>query len=164
MLNGPRLDSAIFAPAKISSNSIRRQTIILSAPTKQVGTPLRGVRLYSHAGEVFFRPVGPLPSHCFARRQPSLIVPVMRCPECGSDEVQSLGKRNFPYPFALVAVIGASLALVHQASSPIDYHCPSCGLRFARRSARARFVLRFLIFGFAALVMFGVYCCASSSP
>ncbi len=88
----------------------------------------------------------------------------MRCPECGSDNVQLLGKRNFPYPVALVAVIGASLALIHQASSPIDYRCPNCGLRFARRSAYARFVLRFLIFSFAVLIMFGVYSCQRSSP
>jgi predicted RNA-binding Zn-ribbon protein involved in translation (DUF1610 family) len=87
-------------------------------------------------------------------------LPVMRCPECGSDKVQSIGKRNFPYPVALVAVIGAALALLHQASSPIDYRCPKCGLRFAR----ARFVLRFLIFGFVALIMFAVYSCGRSSP
>ena len=88
----------------------------------------------------------------------------MLCPECGSDKVQSLGKRNFPYPVALVAVIGSDLALIHQASSPINYRCPNCGLRFARRSARARFVLYFLIFGFVALFVFGVYSCQNFSP
>ena len=88
----------------------------------------------------------------------------MCCPECGSDEVQLLGKRNFPYPVALLVVIGAALALLHQASSPLEYRCPECGLRFARRSARARFVFRFLILGFVALIMFGVYYCGRSSP
>lgn len=87
----------------------------------------------------------------------------MVCPECGSDKVQSLGKRTFPYPVALVAVIGAGLALLHQAASPIDYRCPNCRLRFARRTAPARFVFRFLIFGFVAFVVLGVYTCARFS-
>jgi hypothetical protein len=39
MLNELRLDSAIFAPAKISSNSIRHRSAILFH-LKQVGTPL----------------------------------------------------------------------------------------------------------------------------
>ena len=86
----------------------------------------------------------------------------MVCPECGSDKVQSLGKRHTQYPVALVAVIGAGLALLHQATSPIDYRCPTCGLRFGRRNASARFVLRFLIFGFVALIIFAVYSCQRS--
>jgi len=69
----------------------------------------------------------------------------MQCPECGSTAVQSLGKRNWPYPFALVAVIGAILALLHQAASPIDYRCPACGLRFARRTTPARLALLVII-------------------
>ena len=70
---------------------------------------------------------------------------LMQCPECGSTTVQSLGKRNWPYPVALVAVIGAALALLHQAASPIDYRCPVCGLRFARRTTPARFALLVII-------------------
>ena len=50
------------------------------------------------------------------------------CPECGSSRVETVGKRNWPYPVALVAVIGATLALLHQAASPIDYRCLACGL------------------------------------
>lgn len=89
---------------------------------------------------------------------------MMVCPECGFTNVQSLGKRNFLYPLALVAVIGTALAILHQAISPIDYRCPNCGLRFARRSPRARFVLRFMLFGFASLIIFAVYSCARASP
>jgi predicted RNA-binding Zn-ribbon protein involved in translation (DUF1610 family) len=72
---------------------------------------------------------------------------MMQCPECGSASVQSLGKRNWPYPVALVAVIGAALALLHQAASPIDYYCPTCGLHFARRSTAARVALFVILFG-----------------
>jgi predicted RNA-binding Zn-ribbon protein involved in translation (DUF1610 family) len=70
---------------------------------------------------------------------------MMQCPECGSTNVQTLGKRNWPYPVALVAVIGAALALLHQAASPIDYRCPACGLRFGRRTTAARFALLVMI-------------------
>jgi predicted RNA-binding Zn-ribbon protein involved in translation (DUF1610 family) len=70
---------------------------------------------------------------------------MMQCPECGCTTVQSIGKRNWPYPVALVAVIGAALALLHQAASPIDYRCPACGLRFARRTTPARFALLVII-------------------
>jgi predicted RNA-binding Zn-ribbon protein involved in translation (DUF1610 family) len=70
---------------------------------------------------------------------------MMQCPECGSSSVLTLGKRNWPYPVALVAVIGATLALLHQAASPIDYRCPACGLRFARRTTSARFALLVMI-------------------
>jgi predicted RNA-binding Zn-ribbon protein involved in translation (DUF1610 family) len=69
----------------------------------------------------------------------------MQCPECGFTTVQSLGKRNWPYPVALVAVIGAAIALLHQAASPIDYRCPACGLRFARRTTPARLAMLLII-------------------
>jgi hypothetical protein len=45
----------------------------------------------------------------------------MRCPECGSATVESLGKRDFPYSLALVLVLPLLFAMLHQASSPIDY-------------------------------------------
>ena len=65
----------------------------------------------------------------------------VRCPECGSTTVESLGKRNFLYPLAFVVILPLVFAMLHQASSPIDYRCPACGLRFARRTGIARFCL-----------------------
>jgi hypothetical protein len=77
----------------------------------------------------------------------------MRCPECGSATVEALGKRNFLYPLALVFVLPLAFAMLHQASSPIDYRCPVCGLRFARRTRPARFALITMILIIASLVM-----------
>ena len=77
----------------------------------------------------------------------------MNCPECGSTNVQVLGKRNWPYPFALLAIIGPTFAFFHQAASPIDYHCPVCGLHFARRSAAARLVLFTIWFFVLGIIM-----------
>jgi predicted RNA-binding Zn-ribbon protein involved in translation (DUF1610 family) len=70
---------------------------------------------------------------------------MMNCPECGSASVQSLGKRNFPYPVAFILIFPLVLAMLHQAASPIDYRCPSCGLRFARRTGTGRFALVVII-------------------
>ena len=78
---------------------------------------------------------------------------MMHCPECGSVNVQSLGKRNFLYPVTLVLVLPLVLAMLHQAASPIDYRCPSCGLRFARRTTTARFALFVIILIVGALVL-----------
>jgi len=77
----------------------------------------------------------------------------MRCPECGSAKVESLGKRNFPYPLAFVLVLPLVFAMLHQASSPIDYRCPMCGLRFARRTRPARFALITMVFIVVVLVI-----------
>ena len=73
----------------------------------------------------------------------------MVCPECGSSGVESLGKRNAQYPVALLAILGPGLAMFHQAQSPLDYRCPTCGLRFARRTRAARIAL-------AAILLFPV--------
>ena len=78
----------------------------------------------------------------------------MNCPECGSASVQSLGRRNFLYPFALVCVLPLTLAMLHQSASPIDYRCPSCGLQFARRTTTARFALFVIKVIVGALVLF----------
>jgi endogenous inhibitor of DNA gyrase (YacG/DUF329 family) len=81
----------------------------------------------------------------------------MQCPECGSPTVESLGKRNVPYPLALVVILPLVFALLHQASSPVDYRCPKCGLRFARRTSTARFALITMVLIIAALViLFGL--------
>lgn len=81
----------------------------------------------------------------------------MKCPECGSGNVQSLGKRNWPYPLGLVVVIGTILALLHQASSPIDYRCPDCGLRFARRSTAAGCALLIMVLLLVGTVILVAY-------
>jgi DMSO/TMAO reductase YedYZ heme-binding membrane subunit len=77
----------------------------------------------------------------------------MHCPRCDSASVQSLGKRNFFYPVALVVIMPTVLALLHQTASPIDYRCPDCGLRFARRTIIARFALVVMISLIAGIVM-----------
>jgi predicted RNA-binding Zn-ribbon protein involved in translation (DUF1610 family) len=78
---------------------------------------------------------------------------MMNCPECGSASVESVGKRYFLYPLAFVIVLPLMLAMLHQAASPIDYRCPSCGLRFARRSTTGRFALVVMIVIVAASVL-----------
>ena len=60
---------------------------------------------------------------------------MMKCPECGAADVQVLGKRNYPYPVAFLVILSTSLAMLHQAASPIDYRCPACRLRFSRRTS-----------------------------
>lgn len=77
----------------------------------------------------------------------------MYCPECSSTSIRSFGKRHWLYPVALVAVIPTVFALLHQASSPIDYRCTTCGLRFARRTTAARFALLVMIFVLIGVVM-----------
>jgi predicted RNA-binding Zn-ribbon protein involved in translation (DUF1610 family) len=77
----------------------------------------------------------------------------MNCPECGSAGVQSFGKRNWLYPVSLIMIIPLVFALLHQASSPFDYRCPMCGLRFARRSTPARFALLAMIFVLVGIVL-----------
>jgi len=77
----------------------------------------------------------------------------MCCPECGSTNVESLGKRNFPYPFWLLVILPLPFAILHQTASPIDYRCPTCGLRFSRRSTIALLALGAMIFFLAALAL-----------
>ena len=83
----------------------------------------------------------------------------MTCPECGSASIQSFGKRNWFYPVGCLVIVPTVVALLHQASSPVDYRCAACGLRFARRSQAARFALGVMIFflflaGIAILLVF----------
>jgi transposase-like protein len=69
----------------------------------------------------------------------------MNCPACASSNLRCHGKRNALYPSGLPFVIGLVLASLHQASSPIDYHCQACGLDFARRTRLARVAIIELI-------------------
>ena len=82
---------------------------------------------------------------------------MMLCPECGSTAVESLGKRNFPYPVAFVLILPLVFAMLHQVSAPIDYCCPVCGLRFARRTTIARFFLITMIVILVSLAVFIVF-------
>jgi hypothetical protein len=75
------------------------------------------------------------------RPTPSIFPRMIFCPECGSANVQVLGKRNALYPVAFLVFFPTVFAMLHQASSPIDYRCPQCGLCFARRTSSARFAL-----------------------
>jgi predicted RNA-binding Zn-ribbon protein involved in translation (DUF1610 family) len=89
---------------------------------------------------------------------------MMHCPECGSARIQSFGKRNWLYPVALLVVIPTIFALLHQASSPIDYRCAMCGLRFARRSTPARLALLVMILVIVGIVMLLVFFSLRSLP
>jgi hypothetical protein len=51
------------------------------------------------------------------------------------------------YPVGCLVIIGPILAMIHQASSPVDYDCNSCQLQFASRSTAAKgVVIGFLLF------------------
>ena len=63
----------------------------------------------------------------------------MKCPKCNDDsKVTCHGKRYAMYPSGCVAILGPILAVIHQASTPVDYECKSCGLEFSRRSTAAK--------------------------
>jgi transcription elongation factor Elf1 len=63
----------------------------------------------------------------------------MKCPKCNDDSmVICHGKRYAMYPSGCLALIGPILAVIHQASTPVDYECKSCGLEFSRRSTAAK--------------------------
>jgi len=78
------------------------------------------------------------------------------CPSCGSSRVISHGKRNAFYPLGCLAVVGLPFAMIHQASSPIDYECQTCRQRFAQRSPMARFTPAVLILGVLNLVAIAI--------
>jgi hypothetical protein len=66
----------------------------------------------------------------------------MNCPKCDNDkDVICHGRRYALYPSGCLAVIGPFLAILHQASTPVDYECKRCGLRFGRRSTAAKVAL-----------------------
>jgi hypothetical protein len=86
----------------------------------------------------------------------------MTCPKCESADIHSHGKRNAFYPVGIVAIIGLPFAMLHQASTPRDYHCGHCGLKFSQRTTSARIARLFLILVvsgfvviFAALILAG---------
>ena len=63
----------------------------------------------------------------------------MKCPKCNNETaVICHGKRYAMYPSGCLALIGPVLAILHQASTPVDYECKGCGHEFGRRSAAAK--------------------------
>jgi hypothetical protein len=54
------------------------------------------------------------------------------------------------YPSGCLALIGPVLAIAHQASTPVDYECKTCELRFGRRSTAAKV-------GLAGILIFILY-------
>jgi hypothetical protein len=74
----------------------------------------------------------------------------MQCSKCGSREIGNRPRRNAFYPLVYAAVLGAPLALFHQASAPREYHCHACGLDFARRTKLARI-------NFGLMIAWGVF-------
>lgn len=66
----------------------------------------------------------------------------MKCPKCNSvEDVVCHGRRYAMYPSGCLAVIGPFLAILHQASAPVDYECKACDLKFARRRTAAKVAL-----------------------
>ena len=78
------------------------------------------------------------------------------CPTCGSTSVLNRGKRYSLYPSGIVAIIGLPFAMLHQVSTPQEFHCNGCGLDFAQRTMTAR-IARVFVFifgiGFGLLVL-----------
>ena len=79
----------------------------------------------------------------------------MNCPSCTANDIQSRGKRNALYPAGILAIIGLPFAMLHQISSPCDYHCNACGADFALRTTAGKIALvGLLILAVAVLVLF----------
>lgn len=75
----------------------------------------------------------------------------MRCPKCNDrTSVVCHGKRYAMYPSGCLALIGPVFAIAHQASTPIDYECKACELKFSRRSTAAKV-------GLVGILIFVVY-------
>jgi hypothetical protein len=71
----------------------------------------------------------------------------MKCPKCNEKtSVVCHGKRYAMYPSGCLALIGPIFAIAHQASTPIDYECKTCQLKFSRRSTAAKVGLIGIIF------------------
>ena len=64
-----------------------------------------------------------------------------KCPGCKSDEVACLGRRNAFYPAGCLALGGVVIAIIHQATAPVDFKCEACGKRFGVRSVGAKLCL-----------------------
>ena len=80
---------------------------------------------------------------------------MMLCPECGSDQVEMLGRRP---------TLTTRKSILQQATAPLVYRCPKCRLRFARRTASARFVIGFAIFAFFMTIIASlIYACVRST-
>ena len=56
-----------------------------------------------------------------------------------------LGKKNAFYPAGCLMIIGLPLAILHQASSPVEYRCGKCQRKFGVRGTLARVALGILI-------------------
>lgn len=57
------------------------------------------------------------------------------------------------YPSGCLALIGPLFAIAHQASTPVDYECKTCELKFSRRSTAAKIGL----IGILIFVMYHVW-------
>jgi hypothetical protein len=49
-------------------------------------------------------------------------------------------------------VIGLGIGSLHQASSPVDYECASCGKRFSKRTILAKAVVWLAVAGVITMV------------
>lgn len=77
----------------------------------------------------------------------------MKCPQCDRpEEVVCHGRRYAMYPAGCLALLGPFVAILHQASTPVEYECRSCKLKFARRSTAAKVALLGIILFVAYLV------------
>lgn len=77
--------------------------------------------------------------------------PKIKCPKCNSDEsVEFRGKRYLMYPAGCLMIIGPFVSIIHQATTPIDYECTKCELKFGKRSTVAKITM-------CAMILFLLY-------
>ena len=78
----------------------------------------------------------------------------IKCPACGSASIQNRGKRYALYPSGIVVIVGLLFALLHQLSTPYEFHCDGCQTDFMHRTTIARIARVFLyVLGIASVLL-----------
>jgi transcription elongation factor Elf1 len=77
----------------------------------------------------------------------------MKCPKCNSEkDVTCHGRRYAMYPSGCLAIVGPFIAVLHQASTAVDYECKACDTKFSKRSTAAKVSLIFIFLFIAYLI------------
>ena len=77
--------------------------------------------------------------------------PAIACPKCGSQQVDSRGKRHAMYPVGCLYLLTLPIAMLHQVSGPNLYKCRDCEWEYGKRTILATMCLGILI---AVLLLF----------
>jgi len=65
-----------------------------------------------------------------------------KCPQCHDEHsVSCYGRKYALYPAGCFVLLGPGFALAHQVSTPLEYECQNCGVRFKRRTRAAKLML-----------------------